>query len=160
MVVIVILCLNLSINTGSGVNIPVYVGVNYDNPSTFSLVTLEANNYSIYFHTEGFLYGYGEFTIIRGSKIFFTITSTSVGSINDTIEQRLTLTELGDYNFTFIVKGDDSRNYLNYEVILVESEIIYHPKTSIISEVPYGFAFIVIALIGVAIVNSQRRNRR
>ena len=74
--------------------------------------------------------------------------------INETIERRLTLTESGEYNFTFTMDGE-STDYLNYEIILVETEIIYHPKTSIISEAPYGLTFIVIALMGIAIGNSH-----
>ena len=51
----------------------------------------------------------------------------------------------------------DSTDYLNYEVILVETIIEYIPKTSIISEAPFGFVFMVFALIGIAFWTSYKR---
>jgi len=150
---------------GKGALIPVYAGVNYDNPSTSFVQSLPTGNYSVYVNVAGdlsdYISGHSTFSIIKNSAIYLSISvDGDTLFINYTEERRLVITETGDYTFNFIIDGAFHGDYLNYEVLLAETEIVYQPKTSIISEAPYGFAFIVIALIGVAIVNSQRRNRR
>lgn len=161
-IVLLTFCLNLDVFTGMGVNIPVYVGVKNDHPSESVLVPLEVRNYSVFVHVEGLLnfqLSHTTFNIIKNSRVYFTVTTGyPLSLMNYSKEGRIIITEAEKYNFSFYIDGGISE-YLNYEVLLAETEIVYHPKTSIISKAPYGLTFMLIALIGVSFLNIQRRKR-
>lgn len=149
---------------GIGVSTPVYAGINYNNPSVSFVRSLEKGNYSVYVNVAGVLtdwiYGYSIFSIIKNSVTYLSISvKGSTLFINYTEERRLAITETGNYTFNFAMDGANEGDYLNYEVLMAETEIVYHPKTSIISEAPYGIFSIFLALIGVTVLHVKKRNQ-
>ena len=161
--ILLTLCWGVNIIMGKGVP-PVYAGVNYDTSSVSFVRTLPTGNYSVYVNVAGdlsdWISGYSTFSIIKNAATYLSISvSGNTLFINYTEERRLVITETGDYTFNFTIDGAYQGDYLNYEVLLAEIEIVYQPKTSIISEAPYGFMFVVGSLIGVAVINSLRRKK-
>ena len=154
----------LSIQTVNAEVISVYAGVNSIDDSVVIPKNLPVNNYSIYVNAEGriddYVGGYSIFTIMRYNIVYFTISldysQSNFGNISNEVERRFIVSEAGEYNFTFSFYSVYEGDYVNYEILLSEIEIIYNPKTSIISQATYGLEFVFLAIFTLRILKTRR----
>lgn len=155
---LLVLMILLSIQPVNGEVIPIYVGLDSINDSVTMSVNLSVNNYSIYVNAQGYItYSVAYFSISRDDFVYFTVSS------DDSSHEeygRLVVAETGEYNFTFRLSFPSDDEYVNYEVILSEIEIIYQTKTSIIAEAPYGLGFVFLAMVCLMLFKISRRKER
>lgn len=152
------------IQPSQGTNTIVNIGLIKAYSSHSQLVYLEADNYTITVHTYGTMHGDSisyyantQFYLQKDSSNLF-VYSKEAFELNETISSRLTIKETGNYTFSFYLNYPDEGDYVNYEIIITEVDLIIHPKTSIISEAPYGLVFMLLAVLVIGFMKKRSRN--
>lgn len=157
--VLIISWVGVGIQPSQATNTIVNVGLTETYPTHSELVYLDANNYTITVNANGYIWDANtEFYLKKDSTILFVFVEYGIEDI-ETVTSRLTIKETGNYNFSFFL-NDAYADYVNYEVILTEMDLVINPKTDIISEAPYGMLMIIAGIICYALYSKKRWGRK